>query len=124
MAVQSLFYINNIRRNEADYTIDFSIDANHEVFRGHFPDQPVVPGVCQVQLIREVLEEVLQKPLVLHAANNMKFMNMIVPERSPELQLQLQVKEEDEVWKVKASITDGETIFLKFQGRFQEKKAI
>lgn len=124
MAVQSLFNINNITRNETNYSIDFSIDASHEVFQGHFPEQPIVPGVCQVQLIREVLEDLLALPLVMSSANTIKFMNMIVPEKHPQLQLLMQVSEAEDKWKVKASITDGETIFLKFQGRFQETKTL
>lgn len=36
--------------NKHEATID--INPAHEVFKGHFPDNPVMPGVCMMQIIK------------------------------------------------------------------------
>ena len=35
------------------------LNKDHEVYKGHFPGNPVVPGVCLTQLIKEVMETYL-----------------------------------------------------------------
>ena len=40
-------------------------NANHPIFKGHFEQMPVVPGVCQTQLIKEILQEEIKKNLIL-----------------------------------------------------------
>jgi 3-hydroxymyristoyl/3-hydroxydecanoyl-(acyl carrier protein) dehydratase len=31
------------------------LNPDHAIFAGHFPGQPVVPGVCMLQIIKELL---------------------------------------------------------------------
>ena len=28
------------------------INENHVIFKGHFPDNPIMPGVCMMQIIK------------------------------------------------------------------------
>ena len=58
------------------------IDLNkqHEIYKGHFPGNPIVPGVCLTQLIKEVMENVENKNLSLIYASNIKFMAVVNPE--------------------------------------------
>ena len=35
------------------------LNAEHPIFKGHFEQMPVVPGVCQTQIIKEVLQNEL-----------------------------------------------------------------
>ncbi|MEP7278535.1 MAG: 3-hydroxyacyl-ACP dehydratase, partial [Bacteroidota bacterium] len=32
------------------------INPDHAIFKGHFPGQPVVPGVCMMQIVKELME--------------------------------------------------------------------
>src|SRR4051812_1982241 len=58
-------------------------NASHEIFEGHFPGQPVVPGVCTMQIVKELMEQHTGKRLFLQQAANVKFLQLIVPDVQP-----------------------------------------
>ncbi|MEI6900867.1 MAG: hypothetical protein WCL00_13395 [Bacteroidota bacterium] len=102
--------------------IIFKIELNpkHPVYEGHFPGNPVVPGVCQVQIIRELVSDSLGKEVELFTSDFVKFMNMIVPGKTPQLEVKLEIKEIGlEQWSVNATIYTEEYQFIKFRGKFQ-----
>ena len=39
---------------EEGYTAEVELRADHPVYQGHFPAQPVVPGVCTMRVVREL----------------------------------------------------------------------
>lgn len=101
------------------------IDLNkeHEVYEGHFPGNPIVPGVCLTQLIKEVMENVEGTELLMVYADNIKFMAMVNPEVNSRLQIDLKVKYDTEQNLIKVnSVThfNGQ-VFYKFKGNFKAK---
>lgn len=94
-------------------------NAAHPVFAGHFPDQPVVPGVCMMQTIQELLSAAVGKELLVEKASNMKFLNMIDPRHTPQVTIELSWTPDDAAFKANAIIKHDTTTFLKFQGRFK-----
>lgn len=53
------------------------LDLQHPIFQGHFPGQPVLPGACQVHIIKEILTDYFQQPLKLKHAREIKFISML-----------------------------------------------
>ena len=96
------------------------LNKDHEIFKGHFPGNPVAPGVCMMQIVKELTEEILQSKIFLISANNVKFMAIINPEENPELTIDLDVADEDENIKVKNTTTFGETIALKMSVNYKK----
>ena len=99
------------------------LNKDHEVYKGHFPGNPVVPGVCLTQLIKEVMENIESKDLSLVYANNIKFMAVVNPEVNNRLQIDLKIKYDTEENLIKVdSITHfNDQIFYKFKGNFKAK---
>ena len=99
------------------------LNKDHEVYEGHFPGNPIVPGVCLTQLIKEVMENVEDKELSLVYASNIKFMAVVNPEINSRLQIDLKVKYDTEQNLIKVdSITHfNDQIFYKFKGNFKAK---
>lgn len=97
------------------------IDKNHPVFKGHFPNHPVTPGVCTMQIIKELSEKWAGKNLMLKTARNVKFMAIINPELNDRVQFELQFEHvsEDEL-SVKSTVLIEENPALKFSGVFQK----
>ena len=100
----------------ATYRINWNV--LHPIFEGHFPGRPVVPGVCMMQTIQEVLEKTLSRKVVLKKAGIMKFLNMIDPNAHPITDIVLQYKLQEGEIKVTASLIFEELTFMKFQGTF------
>lgn len=56
------------------------LHADHTIFRAHFPGRPITPGVCIVQIAKELLEEHLGRTLRVCAVKNVKFLSVLTPE--------------------------------------------
>lgn len=97
-------------------SIEFN--ANHHIFKGHFEQMPVVPGVCQTQIIKEILQEKIKKNLVLLKGTNIKFTGMIVPSEHPKVFIEMSYKFESNVYKVDAKLFFEAITFTKFKGEF------
>jgi 3-hydroxyacyl-[acyl-carrier-protein] dehydratase len=121
MLNSSVFKISSINSTEGLISAALEIDVNHEIFNGHFPDQPVVPGACMLQLIKDILEQKLDATLQLKIAHNLKFLNLINPQETTALHLQLNYITEDDQLKVNGELMAEDVVYFKFQGVFVEK---
>ena len=72
---------NIISRNLSDSPISYVIqlDANHFIYKAHFPGEPITPGVCVLQIAKELLEDYLGKELNIQSVKNVKFLGVISP---------------------------------------------
>lgn len=109
------------QQSPAENSVHTVIDWNaaHPIFAGHFPDQPVVPGVCMMQTIQELLSAALGKALLVEKVANMKFLNMIDPGQTPQVSVEISWTPDETAYKANAVIKHDTTVFLKFQGRFK-----
>ena len=95
------------------------INWAHEMFKGHFPGNPVLPGVVQIQIVTDVVSKVFKKDLALSNASNIKFINMVIPENSSILTIGMDVKPTgSHKYNVTATLHAQQIIFLKLKGLF------
>ena len=104
-----------------DNTVNASITLNndHDIFKGHFPGNPILPGVCSIQIIKELTEKALDRSLFLSVSSNVKFLETVNPEANPKLVLSIAISEVEEVIKVKAIISYNDTIALDLRAQFK-----
>ena len=96
------------------------INENHDVFKGHFPGNPIMPGVCMMQIIKELTEQITKKSILLQSLTNVKFMALINPFITPELRLELDISTtEDCLIKVKNTSYFNETVALKLSSVYK-----
>ena len=97
-----------------------NVNAKSPIFKGHFPAQPVVPGACMVQLVKDSLESVLGHTIRLKRADQIKFINVILPGDGKQLQLTINHRPADDgAAFVQASLSKNEAICFKLQGTFE-----
>jgi len=97
------------------------INKEHSIFEGHFPNHPVTPGVCTMQIIKELSENHSGKELILKTARNVKFMAIINPEENDIVRFDLSFeKPEPGELSVKSTVSIDENPALKFGGIFKE----
>ena len=53
------------------------------IYKAHFPDDPITPGVCIIQIAKELLEDYAQKRYTIKTIKNVKFLNVISPVTTP-----------------------------------------
>ncbi len=95
------------------------LNREHPVFKGHFPGNPILPGVCTVQIIRELLEKSLEKELLLARAGNIKYLGFINPFTTSEIQFELVLKNlETGALSCTASVSEGGTALCSFKGEY------
>ena len=87
------------------YRVSVALDPEHPVFAGHFPGNPVLPGVCSLQMIIECAGEALGFPVMMIEAPVVKFLEIIRPTSDSELVIDILANDE---LTVKAAITSGE----------------
>ena len=122
MLLKDFYTINSLEKKDGlKYEAVLLINGKHEVFNGHFPGNPIMPGVCMMQIIKELTEQITDKQLLMQSLSNVKFMALINPEVTPELKLELDINEtEDGLIKVKNTTTFGETVALKLSSIYKK----
>lgn len=96
------------------------LNPSHKIFSGHFPNNPIVPGVMTIQMIKKILSDNINKKLMLTKGNNIKFTAPISPNIYQEINAKINfIIIADNNLKVKAQVFYGEIIFLKFSGIFK-----
>lgn len=130
--------VGNAALQTAGNTVKVLLEINpaHAIFEGHFPGQPVVPGVCLMQMVKEIAEKVLGKETRLVKADQVKFLALLIPAENQPLQMELKFRarenptsinseRETEVdarlvneTEVDARLFNETTVFFKFKGLF------
>ncbi len=119
MLIEDLYTVLSFKQNEQTVNASVKLNPNHEVFKGHFPGNPVMPGVCMIQMIKELTERATGKTLFLTVASNIKFMAIINPEKNDVLQLAINIIEAEGQIKVKNKVSFEETLALKLNATFK-----
>jgi len=109
------------KTSDSKYSITILVNEKHEVFKGHFPGNPIMPGVCMIQIIKELTEKITNETLMIQTLANVKFMALINPETNPELRLELDITmTEDNLVKVKNTTYFNETVALKLSNVYKK----
>ena len=117
----SFFTSDTAERTGSRLSGAITFNAAHAIFSGHFPGQPVVPGVCMLEVIRELLETAAGKKLLLRRAQQVKYLAPIDPRLTPEVQFDIDFHEEGPGYTVNARLFRDEVQFLKFKGVMERK---
>jgi 3-hydroxyacyl-[acyl-carrier-protein] dehydratase len=116
MLMNDFYTVVKQESDEGSINATICFNKEHAIFKGHFPGLPVVPGVCMVQLTRELVEQVATQSLQLASATSIKFLSVINPEINPEVNIQITYLLQQHEYVVQATISFESTIFFKFKG--------
>lgn len=125
MLLNDFYKIINLEISEDERVIHALVELNrgHEIFKGHFPEIPVVPGVCTMQMIKEILSELVKKDLMLVVGNNIKLHNPINPDHNLFLNFDLNLTHDSETIHVNSEVYSEGVKFCSFRGDFRTIKA-
>ena len=122
MLLKDFYKLISLEKNDSQKNLAIIfVNEKHEVFKGHFPENPIMPGVCMMQIIKELTEQITESSLIMQSLTNVKFMALINPEVNPELRLELDITTTNEgLIKVKNTTYFNETVALKLSSVYKK----
>ncbi len=103
------------QRRETDGSLSAiaRFSADFTGFKGHFENQPILPGICQLELVRAVVARELGKPLVLLQVKNVKYLRVVRPEE--ELAVKVNVSNCADTLLIDATIKASDSLISKIK---------
>ena len=74
------YQVEEIERNAEGIEFRLVFPAASGFFVGHFPDNPILPGVAQVQVCSEVLSASLQRGLFVQKIDSIRYRKPVLPD--------------------------------------------
>lgn len=81
----NLFKINKIEDTDQGRKYSITLLADCKIYQAHFPGQPVTPGVCILQIAKELLEEEYGMSYEISDIKNVKFLYILSPKDDPDV---------------------------------------
>ncbi|MCM1168334.1 MAG: beta-hydroxyacyl-ACP dehydratase [Bacteroides sp.] len=79
MAPEQLYCFTECAKEGENFLFEAQLNPEYSVFEGHFPGNPVLPGVCTLRLVRDCVSAAVGEPVMLLAVKSCKFLGMVVP---------------------------------------------
>ncbi|MEJ7766933.1 MAG: hypothetical protein WKF89_03925 [Chitinophagaceae bacterium] len=119
MLLGDFYHITSMQSEMNTSNVSMELNPQHAIFEGHFPGKPVVPGVCMMQMVKEMLSFLSGRPVMLSTADTIKFLSVINPDENKAIEMQLQYETgPGGLVQVNASIYIKEKVCFKFKGSF------
>lgn len=121
MLLDSHFYkIIKIFQEGKTIKAEISFCPEHAIFGGHFPEQAIVPGVCMLQIIKEIFalsQQLYLDSLVLNKASQIKFLQLITPEVNQIVEVQIDWKSQEQgEYNIQSVLKKNNIIAMKLSG--------
>lgn len=120
MLLNTFFKITDIQQDDK-YIIRIELNPEHEVYKGHFPGNPIAPGVCLTQMVKETVEYITKKNLTMVTGDNLKFTAILNPEVNPNITMTLAIKtKENGNLQADSTVTAEGTNFFTIKASYKE----
>lgn len=90
MLKDSFFVVEEMTETDGLPRFAVRLNPRHPIFSVHFPGNPIVPGVCQLQLVGELLEIHLGRRLYLNQVKNVKYLSVLTPTETERFEVAIQ----------------------------------
>ena len=118
--IDDFYKIEQKSNSDASFEYVLSLNKDHFIYKAHFPENPITPGVCVIQFCKELLENKLEKSLSLKKIVNIKFLSVINPLVSNVVRVTFsKLSEVENGYKVSVLVCDDMTEFAKLSLQFE-----
>ena len=102
-------------RTATGYTAEVELLPHHPVYEGHFPGQPVVPGVCTLAVVRELTARAVGCKLHFTAIREAKYVSALIPSEGLRIVVEATLNDEN----LRAVVRRDEQVVLKLQASWK-----
>jgi len=112
---------NRLDANTGVYLL--SLFPQADVYRGYLPNNPICPGVCNIETIRECIEMFTGKDIAISTINRCRIPSVASPLHCPLVDVLVKIArlEGTDSYSVEASIADKDTVYMELKGEFSIK---
>jgi len=115
------FVIKERTQTPEGWVYRISLDASHPIYQAHFPNNPVTPGVCIVQMVKEMASDCCSKTFFIRVIRNVKFLSVLNPLLNKEVFVRFTCNPNEKGWYVvSAVISKDDLIFSKVNLHLEE----
>src|SRR5665647_1065209 len=119
MLENSFYTVEKTESFENTFRIGVVLNPSHEIYKAHFPGNPITPGVCLLQMALELLNAKFERNLRLIEAKNIKYLKVINPLENPKIEFVIHYKTENDLIFADINIMDGETVFTRINAIYK-----
>lgn len=116
--LNEFFTIESAITNPGELVYCMHLNKEHYIYKAHFPNNPITPGVCILQIAQELIGKYLKVNLELQTLNNVKYMSIISPISNSTISLYITYIIFNETVKAKGIIKDDNVTFTKFSATY------
>ncbi|MDR7129132.1 3-hydroxyacyl-[acyl-carrier-protein] dehydratase [Algoriphagus sp. 4150] len=120
LALNQTIDISILSQAETDSVIEVRVLGNSPVFEGHFPGNPILPGVIMVEAVRSSLQKLFGKEFHLKTALSIKFLSVLNPAENEIVHLGIKHTEVENGLKIEANLFLEDTVFFKMKGVYSQ----
>lgn len=121
MNMHDYFTVNSRSGSDGRFSYEITLNPGSEVYKGHFPGNPVSPGVFNMGMIAACASDAAGRELHIRNVSRCRFLAIISPSETPSLNIEFSVSAAaGNDYAVSAKITDGERTFVDFKGEMTE----
>ena len=112
--------ISILKKNHGDINAVFRFKNELDLFKGHFPGNPILPGIFQIEMVKYSLEKSFDICLSIKSVKKTKFSSLIHPGKTVYVDIMMN-KEKNSLFNVKAILRVSDTIAGKINLILAEK---
>jgi 3-hydroxyacyl-[acyl-carrier-protein] dehydratase len=119
MILNDFYTVTDTVQQDGQYISTLKVNGKHEIYKGHFPNRPVTPGVVLMLLFKENSERITGKKLHLSRAENVKFTAVFDPNEDDLLYLESKLEENGDFVKLNGIAKNKDGIVLKISSLYK-----
>ena len=108
-----------IAKEDNNYKIKLTLNSDHTIYKAHFPNNPITPGVCLLQIAKEICQKFIydNKKIIVSKCKNIKFLYPINPLENAEIIYKIKTEQNLDSTSLTIEIIDKkqELIFTKMK---------
>lgn len=113
MIKDDFYLIDNQRVTENDgFSYGVTFNTAHPILAAHFPQKPIVPGACLLQICHELIALHLNKKIEINQVQSIKFLKLLQPAENQVVNFSFSWKTEE---KMNVAISEEEVLYSKIQ---------
>lgn len=121
MLKDHFFTIEKREQTDSGWEYGIALNALHPIYQAHFPNNPVTPGVCLVQMIKEIAADCCSKVFFIRVAKNVKFLRVLNPAEDRNVVVRFTYNiDENGLYLVSAVISKADAVFAKVNLQLKE----